>query len=61
LTGLQSETLASLLRLAKPVTEKIVEQFTVDVDLTDARAKVVSLVWGPGAGAEGGREALVWP
>jgi hypothetical protein len=32
LTGLQSETLASLLRLAKPVTEKIVEQSTVDVD-----------------------------
>jgi len=58
LTGLQSETLASLLRLAKPVTEKIVEQSIVDVDVTYARANVVSLVWGPGAGAEGGREAL---
>jgi len=58
LTGQQSQALAPLLRPARPVTEKAVEQSTRRRGEIEARAEMASLVWGPGAGAEGGREAL---
>jgi len=55
----QSQAFKPGLRLAPPEMEKAAEQ-SASADAIWIRRKLVkTLVWGPGAGAEGGREALI--
>jgi hypothetical protein len=50
------------LRYAEPETEKVHGAIRdTDAGKVAAKAETAPLVWGPGAGAEGGREALFWP